>query len=282
MRFFRHRSATRSRSRWNGRYYSISVPALEPSRRPSRAPRAPSLPALVLPWNWRRHRPCFAGASDLAAALSAGMLRFGAHTARRRAGGQLRAPRDGQITADNYPPSRSTPTLRPGRSARLNLLLTISEHHRTSPAGHACGPSPHLSRRRLFDLSAWWSKRHVGRQSPPRGKSASRIQLDDCWRFLRQACRWRLRLFGFAPELTRSALPFALGDATLSAGCWRNCTTWRGAATMCLSSNQAMIISACALLRRRASSGIPANPNSSIARVGCCKAREVKLINVLQ
>ena len=132
----------------------------------------------------------------------------------------------------NYPPSRSTPTLRSGRSARLNLLLTISEHHRTSPPGHACGPSPHSSRRRLFDLSAWWSKRHVARQRPPRGKSAFRIHLDDCWR------RWRLRLFGFAPELTRSALPFVLGDATLSAGRWRNCTTRRGAATMCLSSNQ--------------------------------------------
>src|SRR5450631_406937 len=58
MRFFRHRSAARSPSRWNGRYYSISVPALELSRRPSGAPRAPSLPALVLSWNWRRHRPC--------------------------------------------------------------------------------------------------------------------------------------------------------------------------------------------------------------------------------
>jgi hypothetical protein len=53
-------------------------------------------------------------------------------------------------------------------SARLNLLLTISEHHRTSPPGHACGPSPHSSRRRLFDLSVWWSKRHVARQRPPR------------------------------------------------------------------------------------------------------------------
>lgn len=83
---------------------------------------------------------------------------------------------------NNYPPSRSTPTLRSGRSAPLNLLLTIFEHHRTSPPGHACGPSPHSSRRRLFDLSAWWSKRHVGRQRPPRGKSAFRIQLDDCWR----------------------------------------------------------------------------------------------------
>jgi hypothetical protein len=30
----------------------------------------------------------------------------------------------------------------------------------------------------------------------------------------------------------------ALGDATLSAGRWRNCTTWRGAVTMCLSFNQ--------------------------------------------
>ena len=106
----------------------------------------------------------------------------GAHSLVGAPGGQLRAPLGGQITADNYPPSRGTPTLRPGRSARLNLLLTISEHHRTSPPGHACGPSPHSSRRRLFDLSAWWSKRHVGRQRPPRGKSAFRIQLDDCWR----------------------------------------------------------------------------------------------------
>src|SRR5450631_2905943 len=61
MRFFRHRSAARSPSRWNGRYYSISVPAPE-LWRPSRAPRAPSLrlPALVSfwYWNWRRHRPC--------------------------------------------------------------------------------------------------------------------------------------------------------------------------------------------------------------------------------
>jgi hypothetical protein len=77
----------------------------------------------------------------------------GAHSLVGVPGGQLRAPRGGQITADNYPPSRSTPTLRPGRSGRLNLLLTISEHHLTSPPGHVCGRSPHSSRRRLFDLS---------------------------------------------------------------------------------------------------------------------------------
>src|SRR4030081_3422008 len=38
----------------------------------------------------------------------------------------------------------------------------------------------HSSRRRLFDLSVWWSKRHVARQRPPRGKSAFRIHLDYC------------------------------------------------------------------------------------------------------
>ena len=64
MRFSRHRSAAWSPSRWNGRYYSICVPALEPSRRPSRDTWAPSLPlpALVLfwYWNWRRRWPCLA------------------------------------------------------------------------------------------------------------------------------------------------------------------------------------------------------------------------------
>src|SRR5713101_7291910 len=58
MRYFRHRYAPRFPSGRNDRYYSISVLARGPSWRPSRAPRAPSLPlpALVLfwYWNWRR------------------------------------------------------------------------------------------------------------------------------------------------------------------------------------------------------------------------------------
>ena len=33
-------------------------------------------------------------------------------------------------------------------------------------------------------------------------------------------------------------LSCGVGDAPLSAGLWRNCTTWRGAAMMCLSSNR--------------------------------------------
>ena len=72
------------------------------------------------------------------------------------------------------------------RFTRLNLLLTISEHHRTSPPGHACGPSPHSSRWRLSDLSAWWSRRHVDRPVAPGNKSACRIHFDNCRRFRRR------------------------------------------------------------------------------------------------
>ena len=112
------------------------------------------------------------------------MLRFGVHSlvGGLAPGGQLLACAAVRSRRINYPPSRSRPTLRLRRFTRLNLLLTISEHDRTSPPGHACGPPPHSSRRRLSDLSAWWSKRHVSGQRPPGGKSAFRILLDDCWR----------------------------------------------------------------------------------------------------
>ena len=126
----------------------------------------------------------------------------------------------------------------------VNLLLTISEHHRTSPPGHACGPSPHSSRRRLFDLSAWWSKRHVGRQGLPRGKSAFRIHLDDCWRLCGRPADGGCDHLGLLLNLrgahyrSRCAMQRCPRDAGGTA------RSGAGAATMCLSSiSKAMIIS---------------------------------------
>src|ERR1700736_1913381 len=55
------------------------------------------------------------------------------------------------------------------RFTSLNLLLTISGQHQTLPSGHASRARTVTAfvRWRLFDLSAWWSKRHVGRQRAP-------------------------------------------------------------------------------------------------------------------
>jgi hypothetical protein len=97
-----------------------------------------------------------------------------------------------------------------GEALRLNLLLTISGHHRTSPTGHACAPSPHSFRWRLFDLSAWWSKRHVGRQRPPRGKSAFRIPFDDCGCLRRGLADGGCDYLGLFLNVC-GALPFAPG-----------------------------------------------------------------------
>ena|ERR1700730_6074386 len=67
----------------------------------------------------------------------------------------------------------------------LNLLLTISKQHRTAPSGHCArtGSRPRFVRWQLLDLSARWSKRHVGRQCAPSSKSAVRIHFGHCRRF---------------------------------------------------------------------------------------------------
>jgi hypothetical protein len=66
----------------------------------------------------------------------------------------------------------------------LNLLLTISEQHRTGPWGYVCEnwrPSP-LRPGGGFWIYPW-SERHVIRQCAPGSKSAFRIHFGHCRRF---------------------------------------------------------------------------------------------------
>jgi hypothetical protein len=68
----------------------------------------------------------------------------------------------------------------------LNLLLTISEQHRTGPWGYVCEnwrPSP-LRPGGGFWIYPW-SERHVVRQCAPGSKSAVRIHFGHCRRFHR-------------------------------------------------------------------------------------------------
>src|SRR6266436_7002862 len=69
----------------------------------------------------------------------------------------------------------------------VNLSLTISGHHFDLLDTRArAGTVTAFGLMAIFDLSVWWSKRHVCRQPALKGKSAFRIHLDDCRRLHRR------------------------------------------------------------------------------------------------